>query len=297
MQWSDTLARMQHIGGIELMQRQPWAGLNLLILQAFTTGCPTSVQRRVSRRSSVPSPLHKSLELFRFLRRDEPAVPARKKNYVDTRPFDVNLTNMKLKASKQDRRAYSQTTRAAAAAETGQRIVDAFIDRLLVQWFDEITLDQVAADAGVTVQTVIRRFGGKEGLLDEGARAMGARINAKRGQSVGNIVEYVDSLYADYEQTGDAVMRLLALELRHPSVMLVTNHGRREHRLWVTACMENFLKHFAEPDRQSVVDTLVITSDVYTWKLLRRDMKRSIPEAKSITVKMIEAILSGPLSR
>jgi len=198
---------------------------------------------------------------------------------------------MKLKASKRDRRSYSQTTRAASAAENGQRIVDAFIDRLLTQWFDEFTLDQVAADAGVTVQTVIRRFGGKEGLLDEAARAMGARINAKRGHPVGSITEFVNNLYADYEQTGDAVMRLLALELRHPSVLQVTNHGRREHRNWVTTCMENFLAPLTAEDRQSVVDTLVIASDVYAWKLLRRDMKRSIPEAKSITAKMIEAIV------
>ena len=40
------------------------------------------------------------------------------------------------------------------------------------QWYDEITLDRVADEAGVTVQTIVRRFGGKAGLLDKAIHAM-----------------------------------------------------------------------------------------------------------------------------
>src|SRR3954451_3829134 len=100
-------------------------------------------------------------------------------------------------------RSYHQTARAGSTEATGRRIVEAFLTRLMRQWFDEITLDQVAADAGVTVQTVVRRFGGKEGLLSKASRILGVRINAQRvapPQAVGRLV---DNLIADYEQTGD----------------------------------------------------------------------------------------------
>ena len=63
---------------------------------------------------------------------------------------------MKSRPAALARREYTQTVRAQAAEETGKRIVEAFIARLMSDWFDQITLDVIAADAGVTVQTVIR---------------------------------------------------------------------------------------------------------------------------------------------
>ena len=64
------------------------------------------------------------------------------------------------------KRRYRQTARAASAQTLRQRIVLAFRDLLLARWIDEITLDEVAASAGTTRQSVIRLFGGKEGLIE-----------------------------------------------------------------------------------------------------------------------------------
>src|SRR3984957_19801118 len=64
------------------------------------------------------------------------------------------------------KRVYHQTVRAAAAESLRQRVVTAFNDLLLSRWIDEITLDEVAVGAGTTRQTVIRLFGGKDGLLE-----------------------------------------------------------------------------------------------------------------------------------
>ncbi len=66
-------------------------------------------------------------------------------------------------------RRYRQTARASAAEATGERILESFLQRFRQQWLEESTLDTIAADAGVTVQTVIRRFGGKDLLLDAAA--------------------------------------------------------------------------------------------------------------------------------
>ena len=183
-------------------------------------------------------------------------------------------------------RAYKQSQRAKAAEATGDRIVEVFLARLMEQWFDQVTLAQVAADAGVTVQTVLRRFAGKEGLLREAVTRLASQINARRVVPTYSLSAVVASLLEDYEQTGDSVIRLLALEGRHEGIADLLDFGRGQHRDWV-------LRTFPSPLEQAAVDSLVIATDVYTWKLLRRDMRRGLDVYKSTVTGLIESILDG----
>lgn len=191
------------------------------------------------------------------------------------------------------RRRYSQVVRAEAAEETGRRIVEAFIGRLMGQWYDEITLAQVAKDAGVTVQTMVRRFGGKEGLLVVAAKELGERINAAREAPPEDVGRVVESLMGDYERTGDGVIRLLSLEGRYPAIQVVMEFGRGEHRRWVAKAFSQTLGMIGGKGRERALDLLVIATDVYTWKLLRRDMGRSVAEATATVRSMIEAMIFG----
>lgn len=192
-------------------------------------------------------------------------------------------------------RSYRQSTRAESAAETGRSIVDAFLTRLKVQWFDEITLDQVAEDAGVTVQTVIRRFGGKAGLLAIGIESMKANAKERRAAPTGDLDQLVTNLIDDYEQSGDTVIRLLALEERHQVLQEHLELARRWHRTWIANSFSNYLARLRPRDRNPAVDALVVVTDVYTWKLLRRDMSRSIKATHATIKTMIQSTLSAYL--
>ncbi|MFG1275734.1 TetR family transcriptional regulator, partial [Xanthobacter flavus] len=55
-------------------------------------------------------------------------------------------------------RPYRQVARESAVRSTEQQIVEAFATLMQTRWFDEVTLDEIAAAAGTTRQTVIRRF-------------------------------------------------------------------------------------------------------------------------------------------
>ena len=189
-------------------------------------------------------------------------------------------------------RPYAQTARAESAEATGHRIVNAFLARLMSQWFDEITLDRIAEDAGVTVQTVIRRFGGKEGLLLGAIDTFTHRVNDSRVTAPGDIAGLVKNLLADYEQTGDAVIRLLALEDRHEALKQPLDLGRRWHRTWLADILASELKPLSATHRKRALDALVIATDVYTWKLLRRDMGRSLSETESTMKRMIHAAIA-----
>jgi AcrR family transcriptional regulator len=200
---------------------------------------------------------------------------------------------MKVETATVKPRRYTQGARAQAAQATARRIVDAFLARLMNQWFDEITLDRVAEDAGVTVQTVVRRFGGKEGLLAEAVQIMGDQVSARRATPPGDIGRLVKNLFEDYEQTGDAVIRLLALEPRHAALTRFLEVGRRWHRDWVAGHFEVEVARLDVPARERALDALVIATDVYTWKLLRRDMGRSVSKARTTMNQLICATISG----
>jgi AcrR family transcriptional regulator len=198
---------------------------------------------------------------------------------------------MNTKAGEPKTRRYIQTARAEAAEATARRIAAAFLARLLTQWFDEITLDRVAADAGVTVQTVIRRFGGKEGLLSEAVKILAEQIHSKRSIPAGDLRLMAERLVEDYEQTGDAIVRLLALEPRHPALAEFLEIGRRYHRNWVAGLLESRLAPLDSAARKRATDALVIATDVYTWKLLRRDMGRSAPAVTATIERLIHAAI------
>ncbi len=94
-------------------------------------------------------------------------------------------------------RTYQQTARAKASAATARAIRESFLKRLQEQWFEEITLDAVAKDAGVTPQTIIRRFGGKSGLLDAAIDQIGKEIDVRRSIRLGDVDFAVNAVSDD----------------------------------------------------------------------------------------------------
>ena len=162
--------------------------------------------------------------------------------------------------------------RARAAEETAQRILEAALALMKQHAYDHFTLQEVAERAGVSLQTVLRRFGSKEGLVTAVLESdlMGIRAQSDRVPP-GDVAEAVRVLMARYEEWGDAVMRNLNLEERLPDVRSMLDFGRTAHREWVARTFAPFLPPpDAEPyDRRLAL--FITATDVYTWKLLRRD--------------------------
>jgi AcrR family transcriptional regulator len=206
---------------------------------------------------------------------------------LDVLKFHVSSIDME--SIDTDRRSYQQTARAVAAEDTRRRILQAFVKRLSSFWFDEITLDVIAQDADVTVQTVVRRFLSKEGLLQAAVAWMGqeVRINRKLASATPAAVAAV--LAKDYEQNGDLIMRLLDQEGRYPALKHVCDIGRREHRKWLA---EIFANDLVGSNAEPRLDSLVVATDLYTWKLLRRDMGRSVRTYRQIVETHIDAALA-----
>lgn len=200
---------------------------------------------------------------------------------------------MKVAPTPEARRPYRQTARAASAEANKVSALEAFRRRLEGDWFEDIRLDDVAQDAGVTVQTVIRLFGGKDGLIDATMDRMAKAINLNRGAPTDDASLLVKRIIEDYEQIGDLVMRLLAQEERHPAIRKVTDFGRSEHRASLGKAFAAALSPLPETEARQRLDALVVATDLYVWKLIRRDMRRPVSELQALMESLIQAALTA----
>src|SRR4051794_13600212 len=190
-------------------------------------------------------------------------------------------------------RPYRMGARADAAEQTAARIMDAAIGLWREKGYDEFTLYQVAHKADVSLSTVMRRFGSKEGLAE--AVLTSDRVGTQRSRdavSPGDVDGAVRMIVDDYEDNGDAVIRMLALEERVDIVRRVVEAGRIAHTEWVSRVFAPSLARSPGRRRRQTLQ-LVVATDVYTWKLLRRDRRLEIREVRALMSGMCRAIVEG----
>jgi AcrR family transcriptional regulator len=185
-------------------------------------------------------------------------------------------------------------TRAASAQATRQGILDAAVAELWGRRVTEVRLEDIAARAAVTVQTVLRVFSSRADLIEAAWDATRARILERRETAApGDIAGTVRALYDHYEQMGDFVIRNLAEEDQLPAMKGWLQRGRRAHRQSMQRQFAPWLEACDTGRRRELLDCLVAFCDVYTWKLFRRDMGRTRTHAEVRVRRMVSAILGG----
>lgn len=195
---------------------------------------------------------------------------------------------------KKPTRSYRQTARAEATRETGRRILRAAAELWRERTLDELTLQAIAERAGVTVQTVLRRYGSKEGVVEAGLTEDAAGVRAERAAApVGDLDGALATLLEHYEHDGDRVLRTLEAEGRLEVARLIVATGRREHRAW---CARVFAPWLPPPDtgaHAARLDAFVAATDIYLWKLLRRDLGRSPEATRAVLRALLDGLASG----
>ena len=185
--------------------------------------------------------------------------------------------------------------RAAAAAATRERILESAWRQFAERPYESVRLADIAADAGVTVQTLHARFGTKDALFVAAWAWMVIPEGARRdGAPVGDVREAVRLLYDSYELHGDATLRLLAQEERIPTVREMADSGRAWHRNWVERTFAPLLGGLSRAARERRLVALIVATDIQVWKLLRRDMGLGRPTAERVVVEMVTATKGAP---
>jgi AcrR family transcriptional regulator len=190
-------------------------------------------------------------------------------------------------------RPYSQTNRADAVAATRDRIAAAAAALFLERPYEDVTLAEIARGAGVSHQTVLNHFESKEGVAWAVAASFEVETMTARDAAVpGDVASVVEVLVGEYEHMGDANARWAATSERLGSLAEMVDRARAQHHRWLEQKLGSAL-----PDdratRKRVLNALHAATDVYTWKLLRRDLGLSRAETERTMVLLVEGALAG----
>jgi AcrR family transcriptional regulator len=204
----------------------------------------------------------------------------------------------KFKRAVAAKRVYRLGVRAETAAETARAILRATVELYGERFYDQVSLEDIAERAGVTVQTLVRRFGSKDELISAAADAARETIRSQRDETpVGDIGAAARALVDTYEAHGDRVLRMLAQEDRIPAFRLITDTGRAHQYAWVDRIFAPLLAKRSRRDRERLRAQIIAVCDLYVWKVLRRDLGMSADETQRAILQMLSALGVAAISK
>jgi AcrR family transcriptional regulator len=190
-------------------------------------------------------------------------------------------------------RTYTMRARAEAVEATRERIARAAMERFLAEPYDDVTIASVARDAGVSHQTLLNHFESKEGVFAAAAERFSADLAAERESRPASDPESVVAHFmGQFERSGDGNVRLALLDERIPAVAAALDQGRAYHQGWLADVFADRLPNDVA-ERRRALAALHAATDVYTWKLLRRDLGHGRRATQRIMTDMVRAILDS----
>jgi AcrR family transcriptional regulator len=201
------------------------------------------------------------------------------------------MGDMKGEGVRSAKRPYRMVARADAARATANRVLDVALELFTERPYEDVSVEEIAQRAEVTKRTVLRRFGSKEALF-LAAMELGGReeMRARDEAPVGDFAGAVANVVAHYERWGANRLRLLSQEDRIPVVAEDVEIGRQYHWSWVERTFAPLIEGLTGAARERRIAALVALTDVYTWKLLRRDLGLSRSDTERTLVDLIHKL-------
>jgi len=189
-------------------------------------------------------------------------------------------------------RPYRMTARAAAAAGTADKILDATKHLFSENLIADITLADIAQRSGVTAQTILRRFGDKDTLFAEAISRLGDEILSQRGRATPNdLDDLLGNLIEHYETHGQLILKMLAEESTTPTIQPALAFGRDYHRRWCETVFAATLEPLTGTERERRRAQLIAICDLRTWEVLRSRMGLSRDETHAALREMLQPLI------
>ena len=191
------------------------------------------------------------------------------------------------------------TARADEAERTGQRIVDAMLHRFATLPYGQIRLEDVAADAGVAVQTVMRRFGNKAGLLVTVVERELSVIAANRAAIAGaSPADTISALADHYETYGALILKMYSEASLVEGLDEIAGRGRAYHVAWCrTAFAADLPDDRDDSGRERRMAQIVVVCDARTWSILRLESQLGAAQTKLALSEMLSPLLATGVAR
>ena len=195
-------------------------------------------------------------------------------------------------------REYRQDVRAQQMQANTDRIVQTAVALVKkTRRTADITLDDVSRDSGVTVRTILRRFGSRDGVLEAAFGEIKKEFKGYRAPTPrGDVDAAVRTLVDQYERIGDLNIRALEQEHQLPLLHRALTEARRSHREWLEHIFGPQLAGLPPRQREAQLTALYAATDVYLWKLLRRDLKLDRSETEQAFFQLVHGVLTPALA-
>lgn len=162
--------------------------------------------------------------------------------------------------------------RAASAADTRERVMDAAARCFGELDYDAVSLRMIAKEAGVGIQTVVRAAGSKDALFGEVAeRFLLKAASGFDAAATGDWYAALDALLAFHEAYGDQTMRIMAHEHRVPAVGAKVRRSRELQSAWIVAHHPEVFEGDDEEAKQRKLAVILALTGGRFWYTLRRD--------------------------
>jgi AcrR family transcriptional regulator len=191
-------------------------------------------------------------------------------------------------------RAYDMTRRAHGAEGTRRRIAAAALALYKQRDYDDVSLNEIARAAGVSHQTVLNHCESKAGVLLAASEVFSDEIKEFEAEAIpGNVASVVHATCARYEAFGDANARWGAMSARAPEVAAALAVGMRNFQAWLCEMFAGLMPGDDQPDEQRrVLIGLHAALDVFTWKLMRRDLGLSQAQTEQQLTDLVLGVLA-----
>jgi len=192
-----------------------------------------------------------------------------------------------------NQRKYRMSARADAAELTAERIADAMLERLKTTPYERIRLEDVASDAGVTSQTVIRRFGSKPILMTTTVeRELGRIVTRREAAMHASRAQTIRALVDHYEDYGLLILKTYSEAPLVPGLPELAARGRTYHVDW---CRRAFVQHLADGLDEATLGRrlaqIVAVCDATTWRILRADGELSTDATERAIAELLSPLL------
>jgi AcrR family transcriptional regulator len=186
------------------------------------------------------------------------------------------------------------TKRSDAEGGTRRRIAEAALSLFKERDYDDVSLKEIARAAGVSHQTVLNHCESKAGVLLAAGELFSEEIRDLEVDAVaGDVTSVIRTTCVRYEVLGDANARWAAMGTRAPEVAEGLARGRLGFQSWLEEMLGDLLPGDDDPDeRRRVLVGLHAALDVFTWKLLRRDLGLTQEQTEAQLTDLVLGVLA-----
>ena len=191
-------------------------------------------------------------------------------------------------------RKYDGSKRQAQAEARRLNILKCAAELLAATNGDEFRLEDVAQAAGVSVQTILRAFGSKDGLVIatlESVAPDAVDFTSFANIDIDDLDAFVRTVFSVYDKIGDLVIHALAEEHRSPEFQRSLDVGRSYHVEWVSQVFAPYIARRPAKDRPVLFRALMTATDIYVWKILRRDEALSFDDTVATVVFTLKSLI------